>query len=82
MFVVRVEVVLKVEELKLWIVGLFRLNHDLHLTAMGADKLGRLLNQRIEFSALRLSEEIQKIYAATPLSGEENSQYMTQDNTL
>lgn len=48
MFVVRVQLVLKVEELKLRILRLFRFNHDLHLTSMFAHKLGRLLDNRVQ----------------------------------
>lgn len=60
MFVVRVQVMFKVEELKLRIFGLLSLDHDLHLTTMLTDEFGRLLDNCVKSVTSRLRNRAMK----------------------
>lgn len=56
MFVVRVQMMLEVKELKLGILGLFRFDHDLHLTTVFAYKLCCFLDYCVQSVTGRLKQ--------------------------
>ena len=65
--VVRVQVVVKLEEVKLRVVGLFGLDDDLHLWSLVGDEEGRLLDDDVDFECLWLKGETRNRVRVSPV---------------
>lgn len=68
MFVVRIQLVVKMQEVKLWVAGLLCLQHDLHLNPVLSDEAGCLLNASILLYTRRLFQTQMEIYSNSMLA--------------